>query len=108
MSVKNIKIRLNLNKENDRKVYDYLQSTEVSYSKAVISAICGYLELSEIKVTEDAFLERVIRTIREETAKCNPFGGLLQIVQTPSAQTPIEQERNAEAEETVMDFLDSF
>lgn len=48
-------------------MYDYLQSTEVSYSKAVVSAICGYLELSEIKVTEDTFLERVIRTIREET-----------------------------------------
>lgn len=108
MSVKNIKIRLNLNKENDRKVYDYLQSTEASYSKAVVSAICGYLELSEIKVTEDAFLERIIRTIREETAKCNSLGGLLQIVQTPSAQTPVEQENNAEAEETVMDFLDSF
>lgn len=108
MSVKNIKIRLNLNKENDRKVYDYLQSTEVSYSKAVVSAICGYLELSEIKVTEDTFLERVIRTIREETAKYSPFGGLLQIVQTPSAQTPTEQESNSEAEETVMDFLDSF
>lgn len=51
MSVKNIKIRLNLNKENDRKVYDYLQSTDASYSKAVVSAICRYLELSETKVT---------------------------------------------------------
>ena len=40
MGIKNMKIRFNLNKENDRKAYDYLQGTEKSYSKAVISAIC--------------------------------------------------------------------
>ena len=108
MSIKNVKVRFNLSKENDRKAYEYLQGAEVSYSKAVISAICGYMELSEIKESEDAFLERVISTIREETAKINPLGGLLQFVQTPSAQTPTEKENNAETEEAVLDFLDSF
>ena len=29
MSVKNVKIRFNLNKENDRKAYEYLQNAEV-------------------------------------------------------------------------------
>ena len=38
MSIKNVKIRFNLDKENDRKAYDYLQGAEKSYSKAVISA----------------------------------------------------------------------
>ena len=56
MSIKNMKIRFNLNKENDRKAYDYLQGAEKSYSKAVISAICEYLGLSERLATEDAFL----------------------------------------------------
>ena len=107
MSIKNMKIRFNLNKENDRKAYDYLQNAEKSYSKAVISAICEYLELSERTASEDAFLERVIATIKEELAKANPFGGLLQLVQTPSAPTPTEKE-NAENEETVMDFMDNF
>ena len=69
MSVKNVKIRFNLEKENDRRVYEYLRSAEKSYSRAVISAICGYMELSETKAVEDAFLERVIATIREEIAK---------------------------------------
>lgn len=69
MSIKNVKVRFNLSKENDRKAYEYLQGAEVSYSKAVISAICGYIELSERTATEEAFLERVISTIREETAK---------------------------------------
>ena len=81
MSIKNVKVRFNQSKENDRKAYEYLQGAEVSYSKAVISAICGYMELSERTATEEAFLERVISTIREETAKTNPLSGLLQLVQ---------------------------
>jgi len=108
MSIKNVKIRFNLDKENDRKAYEYLHSAEKSYSKAVISAICGFMELSERTANEDTFLDRVIATIREETAKINPLGGLLQFVQTPSAQTPSEQENSAETEEAVLDFLDSF
>ena len=108
MSIKNLKIRFNLDKENDRKAYDYLQSADHSYSKAVISAICEYLGLSERVATEDAFLERVITTIKEELAKTNPFGGLLQLVQTPPAQIPTVKENKAETEETVMDFMDNF
>ena len=107
MSIKNMKIRFNLNKENDRKAYDYLQIAEKSYSKAVISAICEYMDLSERLATEEAFRERIIATIREEVSKSNPFGGLLQLVQTPSASTPTEKE-NTETEETVMDFMDNF
>ena len=107
MSIKNMKIRFNLNKENDRKAYDYLQDAEKSYSKAVISAICEYLGLSERTAAEDAFLERVIATIKEELAKTNPFGGVLQFVQTSPAQISTEKE-NTETEEVVMDFLDNF
>ena len=106
MSIKNVKVRFNLSKENDRKAYEYLQGAEVSYSKAVISAICGYMELSERTATEEAFLERVISTIRE--AKTNPLSGLLQLVQQPVAQTPSEKEKNDDSEEAVLDFLDSF
>ena len=106
MSIKNMKIRFNLNKENARKAYGYLKSAEKSYSKAVISAICEYLGLSERMATEDAFLERIIATIKEESAK-NNLCGLLQLVQTPSAPTPTEKE-NTENEETVMDFMDNF
>ena len=106
MSIKNLKIRFNLDKENDRKAYEYLQGADRSYSKAVISAICEYLGLSERMATEDAFLERIIATIKEESAKNNPFG-LLQLVQTPPAQISTEKE-NTETEEAVMDFLDNF
>ena len=108
MSIKNVKIRFNLDKENDCKAYEYLQGADHSYSKAVISAICEYLELSERTASEDAFLERVIATIKEELVRTNPFGGLLQFVQTPPAQIPTAKENKAETEETVMDFMDNF
>lgn len=108
MSIKNVKIRFNLEKENDRKAYDYLQNAENSYSKTVISAICGFMELSEKAGNENAFLERIIATIKEEVAKSNPLGGLLQLAQTPPAQAPAEKENDTETEEAVFDFLDSF
>ncbi len=108
MSIKNIKIRFNLDKENDRKVYDYLQNADKSYSKAVIFTICDYIELKEKSVNEDLFLERVISTIREETVKANPFGSLLQLVQTQPIQAPAEKEDNRENDEAVLDFLDGF
>ena len=108
MSIKNLKIRFNLDKENDRKAYEYLQGADRSYSKVVISAICEYLELSERTAIEDAFLERVIKTIKEELVKANPFDGLLQLMQTPPAQISTETENKAETEETVMDFMDNF
>ena len=107
MSIKNMKIRFNLNKENDRKAYDYLQIAEKSYSKAVISVICEYIDLSERLATEDAFRERIIATIREEVSKSNPFEGLLKLVQTPPVPIPTEK-KNTENEETVMDFMDNF
>lgn len=108
MNIKNIKIRFNLDKENDRKAYDYLLNADKSYSKAVISTICDYIELKEKSVNEDSFLERVIATIREETVKVNPFSSLLQLVKTQFIQAPAKKEDNTENEETVLDFLDSF
>ena len=107
MSIKNVKIRFNLDKENDRKAYEYLQGADHSYSKAVIFVICEYMDLSQRLATEEAFRERIIATIREEVSKSNPFGGLLQLVQTPPVPTPTEKE-NTENEETVMDFMDNF
>lgn len=97
-----------MDKENDRRVYEYLHSAGLSYSKVVISAICEYLELSENKATEDAFLERIIATIREEITKSNPLGGLLQFVQQPVAQTPPTEKEDTENTEAMLDFIGSF
>jgi hypothetical protein len=108
MNIKNVKVRFNLDKENDLRAYEYLKESEVSYSKAVISAICKYMSLSESKVTEDAFLERVIQTIRQETASINPLRGLLQLAQAPVQAPPVAEETTAENDQAALDFLSSF
>lgn len=108
MSVKNIKIRFNMDKETDCKAYAFLQDAEGSYSKTVIAAICGYMELCKKEKDEDAFLERVLSAIREEVGKSNPLGGLLQFMQTLPQSVPDKKENSSETEEAMLDFLDNF
>ena len=63
MSIKNVKIRFNLDKENDRKAYEYLQGADHSYSKAVISHLRIFRAIRKDGIRR-CFLERVIATIK--------------------------------------------
>ncbi len=113
MKIKNLTLRLNLDKEEDRRAYEYLKQAKKSYTKVIVTAICEYEKLVEQNNREDLFLERVITAVREELAKNDPIRGLVQIVQTTSAQNspslPVaDQEETTESEETLMNFLDSF
>ena len=62
------------------------------------------MELTETKAAEDAFLKRIIITIREEVTKINPLGELLKLVQTPPHTVPAEKINNIESEEAILDF----
>lgn len=113
MKTKNLTIRLNMKKEEDRRAYEYLQQAKGSYTKTVVAVICEYEKMMEQKNCEDRFEDRLITAVREEIAKNDPLHVLTQMVQTPSAQLlpapPVaEQESNAESEETLLGFLDSF
>lgn len=107
MNIKNVKIRFNLDKENDRKAYEYLCNAEKSYSKAVISAICDYMELSKTKEEQDAFLSRVIQTIQQVADEVVPQAYRLSFIQSLNSPTAL-LEHTGETEETVLDFLDNF
>ena len=104
MAIKNIKIRLNLDKEQDRRVYEYLDSCGGSLCRAAVSALYAHME----RLEEDAFLERIIQTIREETQKANVLSGLIQMIQQPAASAPQPDAASLENEDTVLDFLDAF
>ncbi len=113
MKTKNLTIRLNMNKEDDRRAYEYLQRTKGSYTKAIVAVICEYEKMMEQKNCEDSFEDRLISAVREEIARNDPIRSLAQIVQASSAQNPpelsvAEQESNTESEETLLGFLDSF
>lgn len=104
MATKYIKIRLNLDKEKDRRVYEYLDSCGGSLCRAAVSALCDHID----RLEEDAFLERVIQTIREETQKANVLSGLIGQLQQVSASAPQIDTDTQENEDTISDFLDAF
>ena len=104
MSVKNVKLRFNLDKANDRRAYEYLRDAEQSYSKAVVFIINSYIDRCDEERKESDFLERIITTVREAVQAVSPFGGLLQLIpQMPPAATD-----NDETQEAIDEFLDSF
>ena len=111
MNIKNLKIRLNLDNEADRTVYDYLRDSDLSISKEAIRTINEYLVLSEERKQEDRFLNAVTATIQENLKALVPLLNLLSMMQDvqPAVQTiPVPQEENSQADENMMDFLKNF
>lgn len=118
----NTNIRLNLNRPDDRRAWGYLQSLDRkkyrSYSRAVVAAVNDYFSRQERLVDdpyletrekEDAFLQRVLDTIREELQSSDtglaPLAALLQ--QAKTTVSPSEPVITDEDMDTAMDFINS-
>ena len=121
-------IRFNLENEADRTAWDYLQHRDKgqhrSYSRAVIAAVNDYFERRgrlavdpylESLEKEDAFLLRVLETIRAGFNQATPVSTadtllrFLQGVQPQAAPAgEVIQEDQQEADDTALDFVDSF
>ena len=121
-------IRFNLEKEADRTAWEHLQQRDKreyrSYSKAVITAVNDYFERRgrlasdpylETREKEDAFLLRVLETIRagfDHAAPVSPATTLLNLLQNippqPASAENMAQEDQQEADDTALDFVDSF
>ena len=121
-------IRFNLEKGADRAAWEHLQQRDKrqyhSYSKAVIVAVNDYFERRgrldadpylETREKEDAFLLRVLETIRAGLNQSTPINAadtlfrLLQGTQPQPIQVEeVPQEDQQEADEAALDFVDSF
>ena len=121
-------IRFNLEKEADRTAWEYLQQRDRgqyrSYSRAVIAAVNDYFERRgrlasdpylETRKKEDAFLLRVLETIRagfDHAAPVSTADALLNLLQNippqPASAENVVQEDQQEAYDTALDFVDSF
>lgn len=109
--IKNLKLRLNLDVEAERRVYDYLQNSERSISKEAIRSINGYLDLIEERKIEDRFLDRVTATIQDNLKALTPLLNLLTLTQPvaqPQQAILDSEEKDSAAEENMLEFLDSF
>ncbi len=121
-------IRFNLEREADRTAWDHLQRRDKrehrSYSRAVIAAVNDYFERRgrldtdpylETREKEDAFLLRVLETIRaglNRNVPGNTADTLLRLLQGVQSQpAPVEevsQEDQQEADDMALDFVDGF
>ena len=118
----NTNIRLNLNRPDDRQAWKYLQALDrkkyKSYSRAVVAAVNDYFSRQErlaadpyleTKEKEDAFLQKVLDTIREgqqaSGAGLSALAALLQGIQP--AAPPSEQAMTDEDLDAAMDFINS-
>ena len=121
-------IRFNLEKEADRAAWDHLQQRDRrqfrSYSKAVIVAVNDYFERQgrldadpylETREKEDAFLLRVLETVRagfDHAAPVGPANTLLNLLQNispqPASAENVVQEDQQESDDAALDFVDSF
>ena len=122
----NTNIRLNLEREGDRRAWEYLRGMDrkqyKSYTRAVVAAINDYfgrqMQLAEdpyleTREKEDAFLQKVLETIEKGMAESKQDGLLstLLALQNGALARPQEQEENNASEEDLnaaLEFINSF
>ena len=98
MSIKFIKVRFNLNNENDRKAYDIIKkvSGQNTYIKNAIIALDGQKQ-------DDSLVENIIAAVRSELSKVQLSPNTL-----PFQITEPEDKGNADESMDVADaFLDA-
>ena len=109
--IKNLKLRLNLDVEAERRVYDYLKNSERSISKEAIRSINAYLDLIEERKNEDRFLERITDVIQDNLKALTPLLNLLTLTQPvvqPQQAVPVSERKDNAAEENMLEFLEGF
>ncbi len=120
-NIKETTLRLDLDKEADRKAWEYLQSRDRekyrSYSKTVVIAVNEYFDrlerlkndpYLETREKEDAFLRAVTDTIHSTLSGYAAIGGLLQLLQQSAPQAPPLEANTEEDISAALDFAGSF
>lgn len=105
MRATKVTLRFNLNKDPDRRAYEFLKNADASYSKTAIAALNAYLDDQAMQSKEDAFLQRVLEAVRQELRTAAPAVGLLQLLRPVPQEAPKPSE---EDEDNMMAFLDAF
>ena len=117
----NTNIRFNLDNEDDRKAYEYLQDMDrqqyKSYTKAVVIALIEHFERQqrleadsylETREKEDIFLQKVLDTIEQGLKTAGNIGGLIQLLSASTVQQPQVQHNTEEDTNVALNFADGF
>lgn len=116
-------LRLNLNDPEDRCAWEHLRNLDKrqyrSYSKAIVTAVNDYFDRQvrleadpylETREKEDAFLDKVLTTIREglQASPATIAAGLVQLLRAAQPVTEKPQEPDLDSLDAALDFADSF
>ena len=117
----NTNIRFNLDNEDNRKAYEYLQGMDrkkyKSYTKAVVIALIEHFERQqsletdsylETREKEDIFLQKVLDTIEQGLKTAGNIGGLIQLLSASTVQQPQVQHNTEEDTNAALNFADGF
>ena len=117
----NTNIRFNLDNEDDRKAYEYLQGMDrkqyKSYTRAVVAALNFYFDRQilleadhylETREKEDIFLQKVLDTIEQGLKTAGNIGGLIQLLSASTGQQPQVQHNTEEDTNAALNFADGF
>ena len=116
----NTNIRFNVDNEDDRKAYEYLQDMDrqqyKSYTKAVVIALIEHFERQqrleadsylETREKEDMFLKKVLDTIEQGLKTAGNIGGLIQLLSATAEQQPEVQTNTEDDNSAALLFADS-
>lgn len=116
-------LRLNLNDPEERRAWEHLRYMDKkqyrSYSKAIVTAVNDYFDRQErleadpyleTREKEDAFLEKVLTTIREglQASPATMAAGLVQLIQAAQPTSTNPKEPDNDSLDVALDFADSF
>ena len=117
----NTNIRFNLDNEDDRKAYEYLQRMDrkqyKSYTKAVVIALIEHFERQqqleadsylETREKEDMFLKKILDTIEQGLKTAGNIGGLIQLLSAKTEQQPEVQANTEDDTNAALNFADGF
>ena len=116
-------LRLNLNDPEERRAWERLRYMDKkqyrSYSKAIVTAVNDYFDRQErleadpyleTREKEDAFLEKVLTTIREglQASPATMAAGLVQLLQAAQPIVNEPKEPDYDSLDAALDFADGF
>ena len=116
-------LRLNLNDPEELRAFERLRYMDKkqyrSYSKAIVTAVNDYFDRQErlkadpyleTREKEDAFLEKVLTTIREglQASPATMAAGLMQLLQAAQPIADEPKEPDNDSLDAALEFADSF
>ena len=116
-------LRLNLHDPEERRAWEHLRYMDKkqyrSYSKAIVTAVNDYFDRQErleadpyleTREKEDAFLEKVLTTIREglQASPATMAAGLVQLLQAAQPAATEPKKPDNDSLDMALDFADSF